>query len=149
MADLLHVLPDFDTESYSYLLNSLDRHQITASDLLALDTSELARRAKLPLPQLRALVEEVTRKLHVASGICEDDGGNEIADQDHLHGEEAADSKDKESVAGWSERGLDLISTLDEKIDQALAGGFATGYVSEVTGERYFQHLQKTSPSDF
>ena len=138
MADLLHILPDFDTESYSYLLNSLDRHQIITSDLLALETTELAKRAKLPLPQLRTLVEEITRKLHVTSGIHEDDIGIGPVNQAETNGANEADSKHEILKGVWSERQLDFIGTLDERLDSALAGGFPTGHVSEVTGERYY-----------
>ena len=141
MADLLQILPDFDTDPYCYLLNTLDRHQIITSDLLTLETSELAKRAKLPLPQLRTLVEEVTRKLHKTSGICEVTGDCQTIS--HVKGREeiSTDSKHEESKGRWTQTQLDLISTLDERLDLALAGGFPAGYVSEVTGERYFQHL--------
>ena len=143
MADLLQILPDFDIESYSYLLTALDRHQIITSDLLTLEASELAKRAKLPLPQLRNLLDEIIRQLHKSSRVPKITDNNDSEDRREENGEVTKATGEKEPLRGWAQSPLDLISTLDERFDEALAGGFPTGYISEVTGERYFQDLNR------
>ena len=143
MADLLQILPEFDIESYSYLLTTLDRHQIITSDLLTLEASELAKRAKLPLPQLRNLLDEIIKQLHRSSGVLEVIDNNDNKDDIEEEGEVPKVPDKKELVRRWAQTQSNLISTLDEKFDEALAGGFPTGYVSEVTGERYFQNLYR------
>lgn len=142
MADLLQILPDFDVESYSYLLTALDRHQIITSDLLTLEASELAKRAKLPLPQLKNLLDEIIGQLHKSSGLLTVIDVNNA--EDHIKGDdEVPNAPDEKELLSAGAQSLNLISTLDEKFDEALAGGFPTGYVSEVTGERYFHDLYR------
>lgn len=142
MADLLQILPDFDVESYSYLLTALDRHQIITSDLLTLEASELAKRAKLPLPQLKNLLDEIIVQLHKSSGLPIVIDVNNA--DNHIKGDdEVSNAPDEKELLSAGAQSSNLISTLDEKFDEALAGGFPTGYVSEVTGERYFHDLYR------
>jgi DNA repair protein RAD57 len=118
MTDLLQVLPDFDTRPYSHLLPSLDKHLITATDLLTLDAADVAKRAQLPPAELRKLTDALVTALHRQLGY-----GAEGGTAKFLPREDAA--------SAWS-----CISTLDEKLDAALGGGIPPGYLVEVTGER-------------
>lgn len=132
MADLLHILPSFPTGSYTHLLPSLERHFITTTDLITVDAIELAKRAQLPVPDVRNLANAVVAALKVDLGT---------QDQDDVCRRAEATSPDRqgvllrrngrELVESWS-----VISLLDEQLDAGLGGGIPTGYVTEITGER-------------
>lgn len=107
MTDLLDVLPAFDTASYSHILPSLERAQVDCCDILTLDPLDLAKRASVPSAEVRRLKDEVDAQL-----------------QEQL---EQLEGENKE----WAQ-----ISTLDPRVDELLGGGFAAGYLSEITGER-------------
>ncbi|OCK80179.1 P-loop containing nucleoside triphosphate hydrolase protein [Lepidopterella palustris CBS 459.81] len=120
--DLLQVLPDFDTKPYSHLLPSLDKALITTNDLITLDAVDIARRAQVPVVDLRKLAEAVLATLHQQLGF-----GDERARSNGLFTGIATGGV----VTGeWK-----TISTLDEGLDAALGGGFPTGHLVEVTGE--------------
>ena len=114
MTDLINVLPDFPTSSYSHLLPSLNRKLITTSDLLSLDPSDLAKRAQLPPVEVAKLSGAILEALH-----------NQLQDN------AGCDTKQgpQKCVAA-------SISTLDECLDNVLSGGIPTGYLTEITGER-------------
>ena len=122
--DLLQVLPDFDTKPYSHILPSLDKALITTNDLVTLDAADLAKRAQVPPSDLKKLAEVILFALHRQLGF-----GNEEA-----HGNGTLSSTDvwKNTASEWN-----AISTLDDGLDAALGGGIPTGYLIEVTGERY------------
>lgn len=126
MTDLLHTIPDFPTKSYTHLLPSLEKHLITTTDLLTLDALEVAKRAQLPLLDVRRLAAHVVSILHGQLGVAQDGG--------HEHGGNVGSLKNsgEEIVGQWS-----TISTLDDSLDEALGGGIPTGYITEITGERY------------
>ena len=65
MTDLLHVAPDFDAAHFAHLLPSLDRHHLTTADLLTLDALDVAKRAQLPLAEVRRLADAVIAELRV------------------------------------------------------------------------------------
>lgn len=125
MTDLLHTIPDFPTKSYTHLLPSLEKHLITTTDLLTLDALEIAKRAQLPLLDVRRLAAHVIAILHRQLGVTQAVGD---------HGGIGASLKKSgnEIVGQWS-----TISTLDDALDEALGGGIPTGYITEITGERY------------
>lgn len=124
MTDLLHTIPDFPTKSYTHLLPSLEKHLITTTDLLTLDALEIAKRAQLPLLDVRRLATHVIAILHRQLGVTQAGGD---------HGGIGASLKKSgnEIVGQWS-----TISTLDDSLDEALGGGIPTGYITEITGER-------------
>ena len=130
MTDLLHVVPDLDVSLYSHILPSLERALISSTDLLTLDVLDIAKRAHVPLAEVRRLADEVLRELHAQLHVersppadkTSDSAGNNVA-----HGSNKHDSSLR-------------ISTLDPGLDLALGGGFCPGRVSEVTGERYGLH---------
>lgn len=133
MTDLLHTLPDFPTKSYTHLLPSLEKHLITTTDLLTLDALEIAKRAQLPLLDLRRLANHVITALHEDLGLREPvSTDNAPASLSETKKEERLKKSGRDIVDQWS-----TISTLDDDLDAALGGGIPTGYITEITGERY------------
>ena len=126
MTDLLHTLPDFPTKSYTHLLPSLEKHLITTTDLLTLDALEIAKRAQLPLLDVRRLVKDVVATLQAEMRLP-----NENAAFDAGGGEGSL------RKTGDLVKQRPTISTLSPTLDTALAGGIPTGYITEITGERY------------
>lgn len=133
MTDLLYAIPDFPTKSYTHLLPSLEKHLVTTTDLLTLDALELAKRAQLPLLDVRRLANHVIAILQCQLGLSLDNAlssfekvGKNQADYGSLR------HTGKEATTPWNP-----ISTLDPCIDAALGGGIPTGYITEITGERH------------
>ena len=132
MTDLLHTLPDFPTKSYTHLLPSLEKHLITTTDLLVLDSLEVAKRAQLPLLDVRRLVNHVLATLQAELGLPNNSASFILA------GEEQTTK-----AGSLRKTGQDLashrpsISTLSHALDTALDGGIHAGYITEITGERY------------
>ena len=131
MTDLLHVIPDFPTKGYTHLIPSLERNYITVVDLVTLDAVELAKRAQLPLLNLRLLKEHVQATLQRQLGLKTD-----------LTAKFDQQLKSTPSPGSLRTSGHDLIKrrgvvrTLDDELDVALGGGIQVGYVTEITGER-------------
>jgi DNA repair protein RAD57 len=140
MTDLLSTLPSFPTKPHTHLLPSLEKNHITTTDLLTLDALEIAKRARLPLLDVRRLISAVVDALHRELGVGVrdgDDDGGEVGEKARLRRSGA------DVVGGWR-----CISTLDERLDEALGGGVPTGYITEFAGERSipaFKH--PTNPS--
>ncbi|KAL8789593.1 MAG: hypothetical protein Q9213_001029 [Squamulea squamosa] len=131
MTDLLHTLPNFPTRHYTHLIPSLEKNLITTTDLLTLDPLEVAKRAQLPLLDVRRLANHVLTSLQSQLGVID---GKEalrkyedpprVGDAPSLRGSGSTISKP------WSS-----ISTLDPSLDTALGGGIPTTYITELTGE--------------
>jgi DNA repair protein RAD57 len=124
MTDLTAVLPGFPTNQYVRLIPSLEKNKITTADLLTLDYVEVAKRAHLPLLDVKRLCSAVLTGLQSDLGIYEA-GDGEIA------------AKSKLKRRGKEILECSTISTLDDDLDRALGGGVPTGYITEITGERY------------
>ncbi|KAG9232168.1 P-loop containing nucleoside triphosphate hydrolase protein [Amylocarpus encephaloides] len=122
MTDLTAVLPGFPTHQYVRLLPSLEKNKITTADILTLDAIEVAKRAQLPLLDVKRLCGAVLKALQGDLGIAEGEAENEEKSLLRTTG--------KELVSEWN-----AISTLDDDLDRALGGGIPTGYITEVTGE--------------
>lgn len=127
MTDLFDTIPDFPIKPYTHLLPSLEKHLVTTSDLLALDATEIAKRAQLPLLDVRRLTNHVVSILQRQLGL----GVIPDADDQQQAGECLRKSGIEVSSL-WS-----TISTLDDSLDRALGGGIPTGYLTEIVGERY------------
>jgi DNA repair protein RAD57 len=123
MTDLTTVLPGFPTHQYVRLLPSLEKNLVTTADLLTLDCVEIAKRAQLPLLDLKRLSSAVLEALRTSLAISQ--VSNEAPSGSSLK------KSGKDIVNSWS-----TISTLDHDLDFALGGGIPTGYITEVTGER-------------
>ena len=121
MTDVTAVLPGFPIEQYVRLLPSLEKNFITTADLITLDVTEIAKRAQLPLLDLKRLCNAVLTALHSSLGV----------DELQYQGKGSLRRSGKDVVNSWN-----TISTLDTELDLALGGGIPTGYITEVTGER-------------
>lgn len=126
MSDLHHVLPDgFPAHRFSHLLPSLDRHRVSTSDILTLDAADVAKRAQVPVTELRKLQQAIVSALHGQLGV---------ADSRETEGTGPAYSVE---TGDWHATEWRTISTLDDCLDAELGGGIPTGYLTEITGERY------------
>ena len=135
MTDLLHVLPDFPTNSYTHLIPSLERHHISTTDLLTLDALEIAKRARLPLLDLRRLAHHILCTLQNDLGL---EKSNPSEYDVELHAPKPAQVQTALSSAGREVTAQrPTVSTLDRSLDDAIGGGIPTGYVTEIVGERY------------
>jgi DNA repair protein RAD57 len=132
MTDLLHTIPDFPTKLYTHLLPSLEKHLITTTDLLTLDALEIAKRAQLPLLDVRRLANHVVTILQGQLGLKNDNALNfeNVGEKQANYGD--LKESGTEITSQWS-----TTSTLDPTLDEALGGGVPTGYITEITGERY------------
>ena len=124
MTDLATVLPGFPTQQYIRLLTSLEKNRVTTADLLTLDSVEVAKRAQLPLLDVKLLCNAVLEALQIGLGTKQPE--NETQPYPALLRHAGQDI-----VNSWN-----VISTLDDDLDFALGGGIPTGYITEVTGER-------------
>ena len=131
MTDLLHTIPDFPTRLYTHLLPSLEKHLITTTDLLTLDALEVAKRAQLPLLDVRRLANHVVAILQGRLGLK-----REHAPSYQNAGEGQADYGSLRKTGKEATVRLCPISSLDPSMDAALGGGIPTGYITEITGER-------------
>jgi DNA repair protein RAD57 len=131
MTDLLTVLPHFDSRPYTHILPSLEKALISCSDLLTLDAIHVAKRAQLPPNEVKKLAEALVHALSDGSPGTEppinpadtDEPGEEV----NISSFRKGDSLENQ----W------IVSTLDDKLDIALNGGVHSGYLTEITGERY------------
>jgi DNA repair protein RAD57 len=122
MTDLSIVLPGFATQQYARLIPSLEKHLVTTTDLITLDAVDIAKRAQLPLLDLKRLCNAVLQELQCDLGI------GQAIDQSPSTLTKTGD----QIVEGWN-----TISTLDDTVDKALGGGIPTGYITDITGERW------------
>lgn len=129
MSDILHALPDFDVKPYSHLFHSIEKNDITVTDLLTLDPLEIARRCPLPLLEVKRLVKDVIEACQKDAGIAT----KTITTSDEIIGSSGSRGKKRK----WQEADElpHTIKTLDSAIDSALDGGIHTGYITEISGE--------------
>ncbi|KAI9831225.1 MAG: hypothetical protein M1819_005153 [Sarea resinae] len=131
--DLLDTLPTFPVKDFSHLLPSLERSLITTTDLITLDALEIAKRAQLPLLELRRLSNAIVDALHTELGVKAQEGDNGST------GDAAAEDGEQRGILRKNGRAMvessGRISMLDALLDDALGGGIPTGYLTEVTGE--------------
>lgn len=132
MTDLLQTIPDFPTKLYTHLLPSLEKHLITTTDLLTLDALEVAKRAQLPLLDVRRLANHVVAILQGQLGLKTEKASSYQKTGEGQGGYGFLRKTGKEATSRWKS-----ISTLDPSLDAALGGGIPTGYVTEIAGERY------------
>lgn len=144
MTDLLHTIPDFPTKLYTHLIPSLEKHLITTTDLLTLDALEIAKRAQLPLLDVRRLANHVLAILQGQLGLK-----SENAAKFENVGEGQADFGTLKQTAKEITTQWNTISTLDLTLDAALRGGIPTGYITEITGERYAPSPHPSPPPPY
>ena len=133
MTDLLHTIPDFPTKPYTHLIPSLEQHLITTTDLLTLDAIEIAKRAHLPVLDVRRLANHVTAALQQQLGLSvSNDPSYALPVAQGSINEPTLRKSGNDLSTSWT-----TVSTLDPDLDTALGGGIPTGYITEITGERY------------
>ncbi|TLS25167.1 hypothetical protein PpBr36_07460 [Pyricularia pennisetigena] len=165
MTDLLRVLPHFPVGQYAALIPALEKHEVTTTELLTLDATELGKRTQLPLLDIKRLCAAVLRALHSDLGVAlpvsttptaaaaGDGGGGKTGSatgaatvnvESHLKPElpgavTATTINHLGSQLRHNHAQLaarwSTISTLNPELDAALGGGIPTGYVTEITGE--------------
>ncbi|KAH8593352.1 P-loop containing nucleoside triphosphate hydrolase protein [Bisporella sp. PMI_857] len=126
MTDLTAVLPDFPTQRYARLLPSLEKNQITVADLLTLDCVEVAKRAQVPLLDVKRLASAILEDLQGILDVNRPEAGINIPRNDA----QPLRRSGNDILKSWS-----IISTLDDDLDRALGGGIPVGYITEITGE--------------
>ncbi|TLD10324.1 hypothetical protein PgNI_06068 [Pyricularia grisea] len=70
MTDLLRVLPHFPVGQYAALIPALEKHEVTTTELLTLDATEIGKRTQLPLLDVKRLCAAVLRALHSDLGVA-------------------------------------------------------------------------------
>ena len=138
MTDLLYVLPGFPTNNYTHLIPSLERHHISTTDLLTLDALVIAKRARLPLLDLRRFAD------HILSTLQNDLGLERSNPSEYNVEAQALEPAQIPTTLRSSGREVNAqrptVSTLDRSLDDAIGGGIPTGYITEIVGERYDHH---------
>jgi len=136
MTDLLRVLPHFPVGQYASLIPVLERHAITTSDLLTLDSADIGKRTQLPIINIRHLCNAVAAALHADLGVAAPKPEQRNGQDPRAQPPRAppAGSKLRQTAASLASQWR-TISTLDANFDHALGGGIPAGYVTEITGE--------------
>lgn len=130
MTDLLTVLPHFDSRPYTHILPSLEKALVTCADLLTLDATHVAKRAQVPPGEVKKLADALVHALSIDSSVTSPLPGSGDSHGEG-HGRGPVFRHGDELLGQW------MISTLDDKLDNALKGGIHSGYLTEITGERY------------
>jgi DNA repair protein RAD57 len=132
MSDLLSVLPSFDARPFTHILPKLEKALVSCSDLLTLDALHVAKRAQLPASEIKKLADALVHSLSSHDGSP--NGPSDDAGESHGDG---GPNRDIHFRSGDALLDQWMISTLDDKLDIALNGGIHSGYLTEITGERF------------
>ncbi|KAK6004161.1 hypothetical protein QM012_009011 [Aureobasidium pullulans] len=122
MSDITQILPNIDTEPFEKVLERLEKTNVSCNDLMTLNAVDVARRADVPIDEVRELTASLITQLHAQLGF----GGLENGPDN----EKDVTAKSTKEDSAWPH-----ISTLDDDLDTALGGGFPAGQVCEITGE--------------
>lgn len=137
LMDLLSVLPGFVTKPYAHILPPIERSKLTTVDLITLDTLEIAKRAHVPPADLRRLCARIIEALHADLGFVKDQTALASSEDEPNSSINADAVSFKLGPATKFQPRWNVISTMDAAMDVLLGGGIPSGYVTEVTGERY------------
>ena len=140
MTDLLLTLPSFPTKPYTHLIPSLERTRITTSDLLTLEPTDIAKRARLPLLDVTRLVRHVVAELQSRLGLKQLESGDDgVKGFENLEVREGGKlrSNGRELLEQEGGDGGRSVSMLDVGLDKMLGGGVKRGALTEFVGERY------------
>ncbi|EHA57124.1 hypothetical protein MCOR07_004216 [Pyricularia oryzae] len=163
MTDLLRVLPHFPVGQYAALIPALEKHEVTTTELLTLDATEIGKRTQLPLLDIKRLCAAVLRALHSDLGVAlpasttatvaagnggASKEGSALGNAANVESQQEPQLTGAVTTTTINHLGSQLrhnhaqlaarwstISTLDPELDAALGGGIPTGYVTEITGE--------------
>lgn len=119
MTDLSDVLPNFDLNPWRHLLFSLEKKGITVLELISDDHMQIARKCPLPPKEVARMAKAVLQALHARVGYS----SSAISQQHSLRS-----ISDLQTTS--------YVSTTDSVLDECLGGGFPTGHVTEIVGER-------------
>ena len=133
--DLLLVLPGFVTKPFAHILPPLERAKVTTVDVITLDSLEIAKRARVPPADVRRLSSCIVEALHTDVGFEKPQTNTGTSDGPSSSINPDATTRKIGSTKRASQ--WNAISTLDPAMEGLLGGGIPTGYVTEVTGERY------------
>lgn len=130
MTDLADIVPDFPVGQYANLVQVLERHRITTTELLTCHVADIGKRTQLPLLDIKRLADAVVGALH------RDLGMSASPQPGPGPGPEPQPPRLslRSSLAQLAD-GPAVISTLDDHLDTALGGGIPVGYITEITGE--------------
>ena len=129
MTDLLDVLPEFDLKPFTHLLHSLEKAGLTVADLLTTDPTEIAKECPLPLSDVRKLVGAV-------SGAVQQDIQASVLSA--VSEQNQSTSRRPIVVLTEEQRSKEaqVVKFHDALLDDAIGGGFRTGHIIEIAGER-------------
>lgn len=132
MADLKDVLPHFDIQPWRHLTYSLEKKNVLTAELISQDAVEIARRCPLPLKEVKRLIAAVNAALQ--ADLTSATIGPRSASEDDAS--EPFRKKPRAERPRGLKKKMTFVRTLDASIDQCLGGGFPTGSISEIVGER-------------
>lgn len=132
MADLMEVLPRFNTQPWRHLTYSLEKKNISTAELISQDPVEIARKCPLPLREVKRMAAAV----HAA--IRTDIASAHVLSypRSNKDYEEPPSKRRRKTARGVLKTDLTFVRTLDTDIDACLGGGFPTGHICEIVGER-------------
>lgn len=132
MADLREVLPQFDLQPWRHLTYSLEKKNVLTAELISQDPVEIARRCPLPLKEVKRLIAVVNAALQ--ADLTPVTIGHRSTSEDEANGPLKKKLwREQETVV---KKEMTFVRTLDANIDQCLGGGFPTGSITEIVGER-------------
>lgn len=121
----------------------LEKHNVATSDLLSLGAADTAKRICSPAAtrDLARLIDCVLDALHLQLDAGAGRGPDGAGDHDGDDDGDAANTGLR-LLGDWR-----TVTTLDRRLDDALGGGLPTGYVTEITGERWVPALLASTTS--
>lgn len=134
MADLIDVLPKFDLKPWRHLTFSLEKKGILTAELMTLEPVEIAKKCPLPLKELRRFIAAVVGALQADVGFRR--SRTPVRAEAEAVNEDGERPRKKQKREETVKLGLQYVRTLDPAIDAVLGGGFPTGRVTEIVGER-------------
>lgn len=131
MADLTEVLPNFDLEPWKHLTFSLEKRNVLTAELISLDPTEIVKRCPLPLKEVERMTAAVTCALKADLGFLS------MQPPPERQVEVERPLKDTGQPGHpLPQKRAQFVKTLDSAIDHCLGGGFPTGKITEIVGER-------------
>lgn len=131
MADLTEVLPTFDLEPWKHLTFSLGKKNVLTTELVSLDPAEIAKRCPLPLKELERMAAAVSHALRADLGFTSmrPPPKPRVDEENPLR-------ERRQTNSDVLQKQTHYVKTLDATIDNCLGGGFPTGNITEIVGER-------------
>ena len=132
MADLIDVLPKFDLKPWRHLTFSLEKKGILTAELIALEPIEIVKKCPLPLKELRRFIAVVVEAVQADIGYPQIRNSSKVRADDEDDGR----PRKRQRCEELPKTSTGCVKTLDPSIDAVLGGGFPTGRITEIVGER-------------